>query len=384
MSTAAARDEVDKSRRLVDRTVETAAAGDRDRAYELARAAYLDHFELAEIPLRLQDPNLVLDAEFSFAKFRNGIQGSDSQGEIEASARDVRRKLDDVDHVLASPGVAAPLMAAGFSFSIIFREGLEAVLIIAVLLGALEAGRASGFRRPLLWGIGAALVATVVTWLLAQVVVDIAPVERELLAGIAGLLAVAVLFGVTFWLVSRLEQRHWMEFMRSRVSAAIATGSALAYGGLGFTAVYREGFETVLFLQTLLLFAQGLWPWVVAGLVAGLVALGGVTWAILRLGKRLPVRAFLGAAAAVVLLLSVAFAGNAVAALQDAGVMAITPIDSDALRLPVFAVDLTGIHATVQGLVVQVSLVLIYLVGIAYLLIWSPLRRRRMVQQAEA
>ena len=63
---------------------------------------------------------------------------------------------------------------------------------------------------------------------------------------------------VSFWLVSRLEHRRWMEFMRARVAAAIAAGSALAFAGLGFTAVYREGFETVLFYQALALFAEGL------------------------------------------------------------------------------------------------------------------------------
>ena len=66
-----------------------------------------------------------------------------------------------------------------------------------------------------------------------------------------------VLALVSFWLVSRLEHRHWMEFMRARVAAAIATGSAVAFAGLGFTAVYREGFETVLFYQALAFFADG-------------------------------------------------------------------------------------------------------------------------------
>ena len=87
--------------------------------------------------------------------------------------------------------------------------------------------------------------------MLADLVIEIAPVDRELLEAVTALLAVAVLFVVTFWLVSRLEQRRWMEFMRARVSAAVATGGALAFAGLGFTAIYREGFETVLFYQAL-------------------------------------------------------------------------------------------------------------------------------------
>ena len=85
-----------------------------------------------------------------------------------------------------------------------------------------------------------------------------------------------MLFVVTFWLVSQLEQRRRVEFMRARVASAIAAGSALAFAGLGFTAVYREGFETVLFYQALTIFAEGLLVWVLLGIAAAALALAAV------------------------------------------------------------------------------------------------------------
>ena len=179
---------------------------------------------------------------------------------------------------LEAKGFAAPALAFGFSFTILFREGLEAVLLIAVLLGSLEAARAANYRRPLVWGVGGAVAATAVTFLLATFVIEIAPVNREVLEAVTALLAVAVLFWVSFWLVSRLEQKRWMEFMRAR-TAAVAAGGALAFAGLGFTAVYREGFETVLFYQALALFAEGLILWVAWEPTAAL-ALAGVAYAI--------------------------------------------------------------------------------------------------------
>ena len=129
--------------------------------------------------------------------------------------------------------------------------------------------------------------------------------------------AVAVLFVVTFWLVARLEQRRRVEFMRARVATAIAAGSALAFAGLGFTAVYREGFETVLFYQALTIFAAGLLEWVLLGIAAAALALAAVGWTMLKLGKRLPVKQLLLGGATMLLLLSVAFAGNAVRSLQE-------------------------------------------------------------------
>ena len=134
------------------------------------------------------------------------------------------------------------------------------MLLIAILLGSLAAGSAANYKRPLGLGVLAAIVASGITWVLATLVIDIAPVNRELLEAITALFAVVVLIGVSFWLVQRLEHKRRMEFMRARTAAAIAAGSTAAFVGLGFTAVYREGFETVLFYQALSLFAAGPGP----------------------------------------------------------------------------------------------------------------------------
>ena len=104
---AEVRARVAEAQGLVDEAVAAAAAGDRKQAYELARTAYLDHFELAEVPLRLRDPNLVLDLEFSFAKLRNGIRDGAPMSEIKVECgRDPLRPLD-VDRTLADKGFAA-------------------------------------------------------------------------------------------------------------------------------------------------------------------------------------------------------------------------------------------------------------------------------------
>ncbi len=72
------------------------------------------------------------------------------------------------------------------------------------------------------------------------------------------ILAVVVLFWVSFWLISRLEHERWMEFLKARVWTAVSLGSAASLMLIGFTAVYREGFETVLFYEALFSFGQGL------------------------------------------------------------------------------------------------------------------------------
>jgi high-affinity iron transporter len=359
-------------------------AGDKDKAYKLARSAYLDHFEFVEVPLRLRNPNLVLDTEFTFAELRNDIRSGASVSTVRGSVVKLRHQLLNVDRELAKKGIAAPLIAFAFSFTILFREGVEAVLLIAILLGSLAAGSAANYKRPLGLGVLAAIVASGITWVLATLVIDIAPVNRELLEAITALFAVVVLIGVSFWLVQRLEHKRRMEFMRSRTAAAVAAGSTAAFVGLGFTAVYREGFETVLFYQALALFAQGLALWVWLGIAAAVVALAGVGYAILGLGKKLPLKPMLITGASILLLLSVAFAGNAVRSLQDADVLAISPVHAGWARLPVFVAELTGIHPTRQGLIAQAVLLAIFIAGAAWVFWLAPLRSRRASEVSTA
>ena len=154
------RAEIDKASVLVDRALEAVKDGDRERAYRLARSAYLDHYEFVEIPMRLRDPNKVLDTEFKFAAMRNDIRDGAPLSDIRRDVADVREGLVASDRVLAEKGFAAPAIAFGFSFSILFREGIEAVLLIAILLGSLSAGSAHDYKRPLGLGVLAALGAT--------------------------------------------------------------------------------------------------------------------------------------------------------------------------------------------------------------------------------
>jgi high-affinity iron transporter len=359
-------------------------AGDKAKAYKLARDAYLDHFEFVEVPLRLRNPNLVLDTEFTFAELRNNIRSGASVSTVRGSVVKLRHQLLNVDRELAKKGIAAPLIAFAFSFTILFREGVEAVLLIAILLGSLAAGSAANYKKPLGVGVLAAVIASGITWVLATLVIDIAPVNRELLEAITALFAVVVLIGVSFWLVQRLEHKRRMEFMRARTAAAMAAGSTAAFVGLGFTAVYREGFETVLFYQALALFAEGLGLWVWLGIAAAVVALGAVGYAILGLGKKLPLKPMLITGASILLLLSVAFAGNAVRSLQDADVIGITPVHGGWARLPVFVAELTGIHPTRQGLITQAVLLAIFALGAAWVFWLSPLRARRTSEVSTA
>jgi high-affinity iron transporter len=371
--------ELDVARDLVDESIDLYEDGRVDDAYTAARNSYLDHFEYVEIPLRVRDESLTLAVEEDYAALRNQIEAGVALDEVRATAAEVHRGLDQVERTLSEPGIAAPLLALTYSFTILFREGLEAVLVVAAILGYLEASRNTQYRGAILKGVAGGVAATAVLFVVVTLFVQLAPVQRELLEAGTALVAVGVLFYVSFWLISRLEHRRWMEFVKAKVWVAATTGSTLALAGVGFTAVFREGFETVLFYQALVSFAQGLLPWVVSGALAGVVVLGGIGWVIFKAGRRIPVKAFLTTAVSLVMVLSVAFVGNAVRGFQEAALLPVNHLES-LPDLPIFLSQLTGWYPTRETILAQAALTLIYVLGALWTFVVLPRRQRRVAQ----
>jgi high-affinity iron transporter len=366
------RDSIDRSLRLLD-------AGKRDEAFAEAKTGYLQCFESVEAPL-----DVVAGLEFrfkvenAFARVRGLIDSGASTGEVRDRVVTLRGLIDETERKLTATGIGAPLLVFGQSFTLLLREGLEAVLLLAALFGYLQTtDQGDKYRRPILYGVLAAIVATVLAYFAVDALFSALPFGRELLEAVVGLFAVVVLFYVSFWLAARLEQRRWLEFLRARVWKAVSIGSTTSLALIGFTSVFREGFETVLFYQAMLSFSSGLKAWVLLGVAAAAVVLAGVAWAVLKLGRVLPVRTFLSVAVIVVMATSIALVGNAMRALQESGFLDVHFLENWP-NLPIFLAQATGYYPTVPSVLAQAILTFIYLVGGVYTFVVAPRRRRRL------
>jgi high-affinity iron transporter len=377
VSRAEAIELLDQTRQSIDETLELIKSGDVDRALDEARSGYLSHFEAVEIPLRIADNELTLRAETQFSYIRQSIKDGAPIEQVRDEIIVLRGLLDEAERALTDAGIGGPMLVTTQGFLILFREGFEIVLLLSVLLGYLEAARSPQLIKPILAGVALATVATIITVLLMPTLFALLPVSREVLEAITALLAVAVLFYVSFWLFARMEQRRWMEFVRARLWSAISVGSTGSLVAVGFTAVYREGFETALFYQSLLTFGDGLGRYILLGVVLALLALAAVSVMVFKLGRKLPVRTFMNVAVAMVMATSVAFLGNAVHTLQSADVIAYRR--TSAPRLPIFLAEATGLWPTVPSLLAQAALTTVYLTGAVYMFVIKPALGRRQV-----
>ena len=358
--------------------------GDYQAAYTTARTAYLDSYEHVEIPLRTIDPDFTMEVELQFATLRSLIEQKADYSQVQEAAIAVKRNLDESERLVSGTGELAPTIAFTSSFSIIFREGLESVLILGAIITYLEASRNIKYKKFVYYGIILAIAATAVTWFVASFIVEISGANRELVEAIAALSATAVLFYVSFWILNKIEHKKWMEFVKAKVWQASATGGTMVFVMLSFFTVYREGFETVLFYQAMFSFAKYMEVFVGAGFLTGILSLLVVYFVMRKLGKRLPLRALFGLTMGVGAYLSVAFLGNAIRELQTLDIIPYTNMMGIIPRLDINLATMTGIYPTLETVIAQVALLAVYLVASSYVLIIRPKKEKALMSMRKS
>jgi high-affinity iron transporter len=323
--------------------------GERGRAVDLAVSAYLDGFEHVEPALGSLDSGLRRQIETEFLRYREALRAGRPADEIEPLHRELLAGLARAEALLAGGGLG-PTATFLASLTILSREGLEAVLLIVALVSVVtRAGR----RDALPWvhaGWISALVAGAATWWAAGRIVDISGANREVVEGVSALLAAAILFYVSYWLVSKIQAARWQAFIDGRIRGALSGGRLGALAAVSFVAAYRECFETVLFYQALAVQAgpEGGHA-VLAGIGAGAALLAVVAATIFRFGLRMPLRRFFAGSSVLLYALAVVLAGHGVAALQEAAWLPVTLV-------PFVRIEWLGIHPTLEGLAVQGTL----------------------------
>jgi high-affinity iron transporter len=350
---------------LVDLTLdrmEAAAAAGEWRQAEQARLEAYAFFEFGpELSLRSLAPDVVARVEGLVWFGADGEEGLATLIGRERPARELRESRLALDEALRD---GAGALGEGASTTtvvtnaavIVFREGLEAVLILAAVMASLV-GAARSRRRPMLIGAGLALVASAITFVLAQTLITSLARYGEKLEAIVGLVAIAVLLLVLNWFFHRVYwTEHISRFHKRRkrllgiAEGGLVSAQVLGFVLLGFSTVYREGFETVLFLQALEL-GSGLWV-VLEGVALGGVAVAAVAVATFVLERRLPYRRMLIVTGVLLTAVLVIMVGKTARTLQGVGWLPITPLELDP---PYWAGLWLGFFPTVETIVAQAA-----------------------------
>jgi high-affinity iron transporter len=259
------------------------------------------------------------------------------------------------------------------SATIVFREGLEAVLIFAAVTASLVGANAR-HRRPMIVGAACAFGASVITWFVAQAILEAASPLGAKLEAITGFIAVLVLLVVLNWFVHKVYWSQWIgrhHRQRRKLLATTGAGATLGLVALGFTSVYREGFEVVLFLQTLELKAGS--GAVLEGVAFGLAATTVVGILTFWLHHRLPYKKMLVLTGVLVGVVLVVMIGGTALSFQDLGWL---PRHETPFTLPGWMGSWFEMYSTWETLGVQ-AIAAMFVVGSYYLAEYLKVKRPR-------
>ncbi|HET7572738.1 MAG TPA: FTR1 family protein [Gaiellaceae bacterium] len=233
------------------------------------------------------------------------------------------------DPTEAAAGESHAVVVAN-SAVIVFREGLEAILVLAAVMAPML-GSQRLLKRPLAGGALVAFAATVATWFAAQAVLARFTRYGDKLQAVTGLIAIAVLLVVMNWFFHKVYWTRWIGSRNARrkrvLAGGVLGGQLVGLVALGFSSVYREGFEVVLFLQNLQLKAGT--GTVLEGVGIGLAGTLAVGVATFLLQRKLPYKRMLVVTGIMLGVVLVVMVGGSARTLQDVGWLSRTPLGVD-------------------------------------------------------
>ena len=287
----------------------------------------------------------------------------DAEGvkDIIAQMKDYSSSIDEAAASTTGGGASSPWVTFFGCFGIILREGLEAILVVGAIIAYLvksgNKDKLPGVYAGSIIAIGASFLAA---WLLSVLkLANDAP--QEVIEGITALIAVAVLFYVSNWMVSKSESAVWNRYIEGKVSSSVARGSMFALGFTAFLAVFREGAEVILFYQPML--ATGNTAYVWGGFATGCVVLAVVFILIRFLSIKLPLKPFFLATSILMFFMSISFLGSGIKELIEGNVFTSTSPEWLQKIIPYNNVmDVLGIYPILETLIPQLILLAITIV----------------------
>jgi high-affinity iron transporter len=260
---------------------------------------------------------------------------------------------------------------------LVFREGLETILVLAAITASFR-GANSVYKRPVAIGGGIGLLATIGTWFAAIGIIDLLGGSGLGLQAATGIPAIIVLLVVMNWFFHKVYWTGWISHHNKRRKGLLSNpetsmrATLLGFGLLGFTSIYREGFEIVIFLQNLRITSGT--SVVLEGVTLGALFTAAVGVLTFSLHQKLPYKRLLIITGAMLVVVLFVMVGEEINEMQLAGWIGTTSIG----HWPGWLGQWFSLFPNVQTIVAQVGAVAIvlgsYLLA-EYLRVWRPRRR---------
>lgn len=338
---------------MLDKAVQQYEAGNGKEAYDIVFEAYFT-FEPLEKKISSRDQQAVQKIESAFATTKGNIQNNlPVKGEIQS--------LKDLISKSLMKANAAPSNWELFiqSLIIIIREGFEAILIIGALVAyMLKTGQKEQAKYIYFGSLAAIFVSFIAAYLIRNIF-KLSGANQEALEGMTMLIAVVVLFYVSYWLISKVQGQKWQEYIKGKLQHSVSKGNLYTMSFVAFLAVFREGFETILFYEALLAIGDDN-QYIIYGFLLGCIALIFLYILISKFSIRIPIKPFFTFTSILLYFMAFSFAGHGLFELQEGGYVSATFLSG----WP--TISLLGIYPTAETLGAQAILLFALLIAVIY------------------
>ena len=242
--------------------------------------------------------------------------------------------------------------------TILLREGLEALLVLAALAAYLTKVGAQNRLSALYTGAGTAVLASIgAAWVFERFY---GGAHNDLLEGTVILVSACLMFYVSGWLFVKQDPRAWQVYLKTHTDRVVEGGTLYAVASLAFLAVFREGAETVLFLHALSKTAGGWGPGLIGGILAAAVILAGLFVVINKTTRKLPLRTVFLLTSGFLFLMGLKFLGQGLAEFQEQTWVSFHPAPAENLLRSI------GLNPTWEAIGLQLAVLAVAIGGIVY------------------
>lgn len=354
---------VDETKQLLNVSLEYYENGKIDNAHEAAFDSYMK-YEQIEAAVINKNWKLGSGLESEFSRYRGEIKGNAQIKTVKGIYEKIETDLDKAVEALTGEGSRITLFLQ--SMTIILREGFEVIIIISALIAYLIKSDNRDRVSTVYKGVLAGIAASFFTAYIIEGILHISKANQEVVEAVTMLIAVAVLFYVSYWLLSKVESARWQNFIQGKVKDALTKKNSLALGMAAFLAVYREGFETVLFYKALYSYTSIHTASILSGFISGSIILGIMFYIFNKIGLRIPVKQFFMTTSIILYYMAFTFMGKGLHELQEANILGITPIN--------FApkIKFLGIYPSMETVAGQFILLAAFAFAVLYSFIIKP------------
>ncbi|WP_257812036.1 FTR1 family iron permease [Aggregatibacter actinomycetemcomitans] len=338
--------------------------GEAKKAMLTVQDTYFDIFENTGMENKIgsRDSNFKAQLEGYFTRLVSLMKAGAEKEKLQEQATGLSQDLSKAVEMLQGGEQTAWSMFL-YSLLIIVREGLEALLIVAAIVAYLVKNNYHDKLPVIRQSVYVALLGSVITAAIFQMIFSNSGASRELLEGFTMIIAVVMLFMMSYWLLSKVEAQNWKRYLEGKLSTALTTGSLVGLWLTSFLSVYREGAETVLFYYALAGDAKSAvdYFYLFGGFFLGVIILA-VCYFIMRYTVvKLPLKPFFMFTGSFMYLMAFVFAGKSVLELIEGKLFEPTLISG------ITEIPWLGIYPYVETLVPQVVLLVAAVFALIYM-----------------